>query len=91
MTLIAQPQQVEALAAQRDKHAALGGQLQRWPVHLQMPVNSGLMKADLRRAPTLLPELRLHALGFLGRVRMQLIFRSPGFVRDLVLLGEPRA
>jgi hypothetical protein len=50
-----------------------------------------LMKADLRRAPALLPELRLHALGFLGRVRMQLIFRGPGFVGDLVLLGEPRA
>jgi hypothetical protein len=56
-----------------------------------MPINSGLMKADLSRAPTLLPELRLHALGFLGRVQMQLIFRSSGFVRDLVLLGEPGA
>ncbi len=56
-----------------------------------MPINSRLMKADLGRAPTLLPELRLHALGFLGRVRMHLIFRSPGFVRDLVLLGKPGA
>jgi hypothetical protein len=45
----------------------------------------------LSRAPALLPELRLHALGFLGRVRMQLIFRSPGFVRYFVLLGEPGA
>ena len=91
MTLIAQPEQVETLAAQRDKNAAIGGQLQSWPVRLQMPIYSGLMKADLSRAPTLLPELRMHALGFLGRIRMQLIFRSPGFVRNLVLLGEPGA
>jgi hypothetical protein len=55
-----------------------------------MPIDRRLMKADLRRAPSIEPEVRLHALGFLGGIGMQLIFRGSGFIRNLMLLGKPR-
>ena len=55
-----------------------------------MPIDRRLMKADLRRAPAVEPEVRLHALGFLGGVGMQLILRGSRFVWNLVLFGEPR-
>jgi hypothetical protein len=58
-------------------------------VGLQVPIDRGLMKADLRRAPSIQPKISLHALEFLGRIRMQLLFRGSSFVRYLVLLGEP--
>jgi hypothetical protein len=48
------------------------------------------MKADLRHAPSIEPEIRLHASRFLSGVRMQLILRGSGFVWNLVLFGEPR-
>jgi hypothetical protein len=67
------------------------GQIQQRPIGLEMPVGRGLMKADLRRAPAIQPEVRLHASGFLSGVGMQLILRGSWFVWDLVLFGEPRA
>jgi len=48
------------------------------------------MKANLRRAPSIEPELGLHASGFLGGIGMQLIFRGSGLIRNLMLFGEPR-
>jgi hypothetical protein len=56
-----------------------------------MSIDRRLMKADLRRAPSIEPEIRLHALGFLGGVGMQLILGSSRFVRNFVLFGEPGA
>jgi hypothetical protein len=56
-----------------------------------MSIDHRLMEADLRPAPSIEPEIRLHALGFLGGVGVQLILRGSRFVRDFVLFGEPRA
>jgi hypothetical protein len=55
-----------------------------------MPIDRRLMKADLRRAPSIEPEVRLHASRFPGGVGMQLILRGSRFVWDIVLFGEPR-
>jgi len=54
-----------------------------------MPIDRRLVKADLRRAPSIEPEVRLHASGFLGGIGMQLILRGSRFVWNLVLLGKP--
>src|ERR1700722_11134055 len=56
-----------------------------------MSIDYRLMKADLRCAPSIEPETRLHALGFLSGVGMQVILDSSGFVRNFVLFGEPCA
>src|ERR1700677_422187 len=55
-----------------------------------MPIDCSLMKSDLRSAPSIEPEVRLHALGFLGGVGMQLILSGSRLVWNLVLFGEPR-
>ncbi len=56
-----------------------------------MSIDRRLMKADLRCAPSIEPEVRLHErlLGFFGGVGMQLIFGAAGLIRNLMLLGEP--
>jgi hypothetical protein len=57
---IPQPQKIEALAAEGDEYAACGGQLKPRPVLGKMPIHRRLMKADLTRAPAIVPELGLH-------------------------------
>jgi hypothetical protein len=71
--LVAQPKQIETFAAQGYEHSTARGQIQTGPVSHKMPINGGLMEADLRRSPALLPKLRLHALGFPGRFRVRQI------------------
>src|SRR6185437_9111705 len=90
MATIAQPQQIEALAAQGDEHAAVIREPHLRPQFLEMPVHRGLMKADLPRAPTIMPKFGLQGSGFLGRVRGQ-IFTGRRFVRNSVLLADPGA
>jgi hypothetical protein len=48
------------------------------------------MKADLRGTPSIEPEVRLHASGFLAGAGVQVILRD-SLVRNLALLGEPGA
>jgi hypothetical protein len=55
-----------------------------------MSIDRCLMKADLRRTPTIEPEVRLHASRFLGGVGMQLILGGSRLVWNLVLFGKPR-
>jgi hypothetical protein len=56
MTLLRQPNHVEALTAQRHEDARARTQLQARPVFLQRPVKLRLMKADLFVLPAFAPE-----------------------------------
>jgi len=61
--LIAQPEQIETLAAQGREHAVSRGHAERGPMATQTPVDARLMKCDLAASPALEPELRLHDAG----------------------------
>jgi hypothetical protein len=91
MTLLTQPQEIKALAAQRNEYATAVRESKIRPVLLKMPVYCGLMKADLTRAPAIMPKLRLQGLRFLGRIPRQLIGCGCRFVGNPVLFIEPRA
>jgi len=64
--LFAQPEQIEALAAQRNEYATDAGKSKIRPVLPEIPVYGGLMKTDLARAPAIMPKLGLQGLRFLG-------------------------
>ena len=62
MALFAEPQQIEALAAQRKEHAAVAGKSKIRPMLPKISVYRGLMKTDLARAPAIMPKLGLQGL-----------------------------
>jgi hypothetical protein len=65
MAPLAQPQEIEALAAQGNEYAAVDREPEIRPELLEIPVHGGLMKTDLARAPAFMPKLRLQDLRFL--------------------------
>src|SRR6202453_3186270 len=87
VSLIAQPEQIEALAAQGHENPASRFEIQQGPMTREAPIDGGLVEADLAVAPTVLPELRFHrsslwVLAFFGL--------GARLVGNLVLFRDPR-
>jgi hypothetical protein len=93
VALIAQPEKIETLTAQRDENSGRAAairpaEIQCGPVTLEASIDRRLVKADLAVAPTVLPELRFHRSDF----SMLRFFFGLGarLVGDGMLFREPR-